>query len=147
MDGEDAKICHRRNATDMDLVRISKRLSYVLRHNPSSAGLTLDANGWVAVADLLEALGLTRAQLDEVVSRNDKQRFMIMGDRIRASQGHSVQVGIFSVPPTGSGSRSLCRRLICPYPVKMFPVLPRDQQVVGAGQGGDAVEHAAREIG
>lgn len=34
---------------DRDLVRISKFLSLVLRHEPGHAGLTLDPNGWVGV--------------------------------------------------------------------------------------------------
>jgi putative RNA 2'-phosphotransferase len=80
----------------VDVVATSKRLSYVLRHRPDAAGLTLDAAGWVDVEDLLAALGLTRGQLDEVVARNDKQRFAFddTGGRIRASQGHSVPVDL-----------------------------------------------------
>jgi putative RNA 2'-phosphotransferase len=83
----------------MDVVPTSKRLSYVLRHAPASIGLSLDAAGWVDVDDLLAALAahgtpLSRAQLDDVVARNDKQRFALdpTGTRIRASQGHSVPV-------------------------------------------------------
>jgi putative RNA 2'-phosphotransferase len=83
-----------------DVVRLSKRLSYVLRHRPDSAGLTLDDAGWVYVDALLHALGLTRAQLEEVVARNDKQRFALdaSGTRIRASQGHSVPVDLGYAP-------------------------------------------------
>ncbi|HLL67836.1 MAG TPA: RNA 2'-phosphotransferase [Micromonosporaceae bacterium] len=93
---------------DADLVRISKRLSLHLRHAPERIGLTLDRGGWVAVADLLAALSrhglrLTRAELDEVVTRNDKQRFAYdpTGTRIRASQGHStpVELDLPPVPP------------------------------------------------
>lgn len=93
----------------MDLVRTSKRLSYVLRHHPESIGIGLDAAGWVAVDDLLAALAahglrLTRAELDEVVAGNDKRRFAVdaTGTRIRASQGHSVAVDLgyeAAVPP------------------------------------------------
>ena len=87
-----------------DVVRVSKRLSRVLRHAPGSAGLTLDEHGWVAVEELLSALGLTRVELDDVVARNDKQRFALdpTGTRIRASQGHSVPVDLgyaAAVPP------------------------------------------------
>src|SRR3954470_13923006 len=83
-------------ADDADVVRLSRRLSYVLRHAPGSVGLTLDPAGWVDVADLLAPLGATRAQLDDVVARNDKQRFALdpTGTRIRASQGHSVPVDL-----------------------------------------------------
>lgn len=79
-----------------DVVRASKRLSRVLRHAPDSVGLTLDDAGWVDVADLLAALGMTRSQLDDVVAGNDKRRFAFddSGTRIRASQGHSVPVDL-----------------------------------------------------
>jgi putative RNA 2'-phosphotransferase len=83
----------------VDVVGTSKRLSYVLRHAPGSVGLILDPAGWVAVEDLLAALSahgrpVTRSELEEVVSRNDKQRFAFdpTGTRIRASQGHSIPV-------------------------------------------------------
>ncbi|WP_164702016.1 RNA 2'-phosphotransferase [Modestobacter sp. KNN46-3] len=87
-----------------DVVRLSRRLSHVLRHAPDSAGLTLDDAGWVGVDDLLAALQLTRSQLDDVVGRNDKRRFAFddSGTRIRASQGHSVPVALGygpAVPP------------------------------------------------
>jgi putative RNA 2'-phosphotransferase len=81
--------------------RVSRRLSYVLRHAPDSVGLALDPAGWADVEELLDALArhglrLTRAQLDGVVARNDKQRFALdgTGRRIRASQGHSVPVDL-----------------------------------------------------
>ncbi len=77
-----------------DVVRRSKRLSYVLRHAPGSVGLTLDPAGWADVDTLLAALGWTRAELEHVVAANDKRRFALddTGTRIRASQGHSVAV-------------------------------------------------------
>jgi putative RNA 2'-phosphotransferase len=79
-----------------DVVRRSKRLSYVLRHAPGSVGLTLDAAGWADVEALLAALGWTRAELEHVVATNDKRRFALdeTGTRIRASQGHSVAVDL-----------------------------------------------------
>jgi putative RNA 2'-phosphotransferase len=79
--------------------RVSKKMAYVLRHAPETAGLTLDANGWVPVTDLLTALRIDRATLDEVVATNDKKRYAIEAgpdgrDRVRASQGHSVEVDL-----------------------------------------------------
>jgi putative RNA 2'-phosphotransferase len=94
-----------RRVTRVDVVRLSKRLSYVLRHAPGSIGLTLDDAGWVDVEQLLIALAqhgrpVTRAELDDVVARNDKQRFAFdtTGTRIRASQGHSVPIELGYVP-------------------------------------------------
>ncbi|MEU2347846.1 RNA 2'-phosphotransferase [Modestobacter sp. NPDC049651] len=83
-----------------DVVRTSKRLSYVLRHHPDSAGLVLDEHGWADVGALLAALRLTRAELDDVVARNDDQRFAFdaTGTRIRASQGHSIAVDLGYAP-------------------------------------------------
>ena len=91
----------------MDVVRISKRLSYVLRHRPDRIGIELDDAGWVDVDVLLDALAasgppVTRAELERVVATNDKRRFAFdaSGTRIRASQGHSVAVELGYAPET-----------------------------------------------
>jgi len=81
------------------LVATSKMLSKTLRHDPARVGLTLDAQGWVGVDELLAAFAargrhITRAELAEVVEGNDKRRFTIDGDRIRANQGHSIEVDL-----------------------------------------------------
>jgi putative RNA 2'-phosphotransferase len=79
--------------------RVSKRLSYWLRHAPEAAGLKLDLAGWASTEAILEALRdsrlpTTASELQAIVARNDKQRFELSkaGDRIRARQGHSIQV-------------------------------------------------------
>jgi putative RNA 2'-phosphotransferase len=84
-----------------DLKNSSKFLSYVLRHAPESIGLALDANGWASVDELLakaEGVGkrLDRAALKEIVATSDKKRFTLSedGSRIRAAQGHSVDVAL-----------------------------------------------------
>jgi len=86
------------------LVRRSKHLSLVLRHDPGSVGIALDAAGWVDVAVLLPAMKLTGEQLEELVAKNEKKRFEFNENRtrIRASQGHSVDVELGyeeKVPP------------------------------------------------
>jgi len=86
-------------------VRVSRRISMVLRHRPESAGLTLDTNGWVPIADLLAALSLSRGELDVIVEHNDKSRFAVCRrddgtEWIRASQGHSRKVRVdLDLPP------------------------------------------------
>lgn len=94
-----------------DLVRLSKFLSLVLRHEPERIGITLDSNGWVAVDDLLAAADragkpISREHLDLVVATNDKKRFAFSSDgsRIRASQGHSVEVDL-DLPPAAPPER------------------------------------------
>ena len=85
-------------------MRVSRRLSWALRHDPVAAGLVLDPQGWAAVADVLTALELSRDVLDAVVAGNDKRRFAIEvrdgTERIRASQGHTVRVDLGLVPAT-----------------------------------------------
>ncbi len=83
------------------LVTVSKYLSKHLRHRPDRLGLALAPGGWVQVEALLAAcrahqFPLTRAELEEVVTRNDKQRFAFDAtrQRIRANQGHSVEVDL-----------------------------------------------------
>lgn len=90
-------------------VEISKFLSYVLRHEPGSIGLALDANGWAKVDELLakaNAAGkrIDMATLQRVVETNEKKRFTLSDDRslIRAAQGHSVTVDLdlpWTTPP------------------------------------------------
>ncbi|KPI13158.1 RNA 2'-phosphotransferase [Actinobacteria bacterium OK074] len=80
-------------------MKVSKYLSKHLRHQPDRIGLVLDEGGWVEIEALLAAAAahgfrISRAELDHVVAANDKQRFAIEGTRIRASQGHSVEVDL-----------------------------------------------------
>ena len=78
-----------------NIKKISKFLSLLLRHKPQTIGLKLDANGWADIDEIIEKsknIRLNRALIDEVVAQNDKQRFIIKDNRIRANQGHSIGV-------------------------------------------------------
>ncbi|MFP1626073.1 RNA 2'-phosphotransferase [Streptomyces sp. 5K101] len=84
---------------DRRTVKVSKYLSKHLRHQPERIGITLDANGWVPIDELMRAAAehgfrFTRAELDHVVAVNDKRRFTIDEGRIRANQGHTVDVDL-----------------------------------------------------
>ncbi|PHM50787.1 RNA 2'-phosphotransferase [Xenorhabdus miraniensis] len=79
--------------------KISKFLSYVLRHQPESIGLVLDSEGWVDIGTLIKCAAkhgkrLNYALIEQVVATNDKKRFAISEDqkRIRAVQGHSTKL-------------------------------------------------------
>ena len=65
----------------------------------------MDSAGWVDVDALLlgcasAGVRCTREELDLVVAQNDKQRFAFSPDRrrIRANQGHSVEVDLDYAP-------------------------------------------------
>jgi putative RNA 2'-phosphotransferase len=87
------------------LTQHSKLLSLVLRHQPEAIGITLDENGWANVDELLaktKERGLTLELLQRVVAENDKKRFSFSDDgtRIRANQGHSLEVDLQLEPMT-----------------------------------------------
>ncbi len=91
------------------VTKISKYLSYHLRHRPDKLGLQLFDGGWVEVDKLLQAsrkrkFPITLSELRYVVEHNDKQRFAFddTNTLIRANQGHSVKVDLQlkpTVPP------------------------------------------------
>ncbi len=88
-------------------IKLSKFLSLVLRHEPEKAGLTLDEAGWADVDELLAGCNrrgkdLSRSRLERIVADCEKQRFAFSPDRtrIRASQGHSVEVDLQYEPRT-----------------------------------------------
>ncbi|MEV0681396.1 RNA 2'-phosphotransferase [Actinosynnema sp. NPDC050436] len=87
---------------EQELIRLSKRMSKHLRHSPESAGLTLDPSGWVDLDAFVRALRTTRENVLEVVARDNKQRYAVEAGRIRANQGHTVEVDLdlpVSEPP------------------------------------------------
>jgi putative RNA 2'-phosphotransferase len=82
-----------------DLKHTSKFISLVLRHKPEEIGLQLDQQGWANVDALIEKMSrkgftINMDILQEIVSTNDKKRFAFNEDKtkIRASQGHSIEV-------------------------------------------------------
>ncbi|MFD5569610.1 RNA 2'-phosphotransferase [Streptomyces cadmiisoli] len=84
---------------DRRTVKVSKYIAKHLRHQPERIGLVLDEAGWVEIDTLIAAAAahgfrFTREELDHVVAHNDKRRFAIDGTRIRASQGHTVEVDL-----------------------------------------------------
>lgn len=93
--------------TDKEITRKSKFLSLILRHEPGRVELTLDNAGWVSVEELLQAVNrhgvtLNLEELKHIVATSDKKRFAFSDDglRIRASQGHSIEVDLQYTPQT-----------------------------------------------
>ena len=86
--------------TAPDLTRISKYMSLILRHKPEVIGIHLDAHGWADVNALLAGISkkypINRDILEEIVQSDEKQRYSFSeeGTKIRANQGHSIQVDV-----------------------------------------------------
>ncbi|WAI81216.1 MULTISPECIES: RNA 2'-phosphotransferase [Achromobacter] len=79
------------------LTETSKFLSFILRHEPQTIGLQLDAEGWTDINSLIvgaakEGRVLDQAIIQAVVNNSNKKRFTLSVDglRIRAAQGHSA---------------------------------------------------------
>ncbi len=83
--------------------KISKFLSFILRHKPQYIDIVLDEQGWANIDELIkkanqsrEFITLDRSLIKLVVESNDKKRFTISEDsqRIRANQGHSININL-----------------------------------------------------
>ncbi|MGN0815044.1 MAG: RNA 2'-phosphotransferase [Candidatus Coproplasma sp.] len=81
--------------------KLSTFIAYVLRHNPSAIGISLDGQGWADVGELIEGINRTGriidvALLQKIVKDDEKGRYSFNGDmtKIRANQGHSIDVNL-----------------------------------------------------
>lgn len=125
----------------MDYDKLSKEVSYALRHAPWEYELEMDEQGWVIVKQLLEALNssnewknLTQNDLKEMIIRSQKKRHEISDGKIRAYYGHSVPNKIIKKeisPPTilyhGTSTKFLDS-------IKEKGLLPKDRNYVHLSQ-------------
>lgn len=103
---------------DVDLGRF---ISLILRHQPEAIGISLDENGWANTDELIAGINekgesITKEDLDRIVRENNKKRYIFNEDKtkIRANQGHSIEVDIGLepvIPPAflyhGTGEKSV----------------------------------------
>jgi putative RNA 2'-phosphotransferase len=86
---------------DRRLVKLSKFLALILRHQPERFALALDDAGWTSLSEVMEIVkGLpnfrwaNRSDVMQVVEQgtgDGKMRFQVEGGRIRALYGHSFE--------------------------------------------------------
>ncbi len=82
---------------DLD-IRISKFLSFVLRHGPDKYNLVLDTNGYADLKTVLNILSnrfknekISKQTIESIIQNSEKKRFEIVEDKIRAFYGHSIE--------------------------------------------------------
>ena len=86
----------------MDLIKLSKEISYALRHEPQKYGLSLDEEGYVSVEQLLSAINAggeynppaTLDEINDMIEHSEKKRHEIKNGKIRALYGHTLEVKI-----------------------------------------------------
>ena len=85
----------------MNLTKVSKFISLILRHKPEEIGIELDKYGWAKVDELVAGIAkrypdFTKKTLTDIVRTDEKQRYSFNEDRtlIRANQGHSIPVDL-----------------------------------------------------
>lgn len=85
----------------MSRIKLSKKLAYILRHDPGSLGLEMDGKGWCNLGDLLKGLKVSRDDVMDVVEHDKKSRYTVKGGMIRANFGHSISsVNVLGRPQT-----------------------------------------------
>ncbi|MBQ7266491.1 MAG: RNA 2'-phosphotransferase [Firmicutes bacterium] len=86
----------------MDYTKLSKEISYALRHAPWEYELELDSEGFVPIQQLIEAINesgnynrpITKSDLEHIIETSEKKRHEIQNDSIRALYGHTVSTHI-----------------------------------------------------
>lgn len=118
-------------------VQLSRFMALILRHRADQFGVELDDQGYASIEDLIRAIRssprwrrVTREDILEVVRQQEKRRFEINRERIRALYGHSLPQRITYPevdPPDylyhGTGPASLNR-------IRVEGLLPMERQYV-----------------
>ena len=90
--------------------KLSKTISYFLRHAPEEAGLEMDEFGFVSLEKLAEALrdrgwtGLVVDELAEKIKAGGSKRFEVMEGKVRAKYGHSRDIKVDRLPLKDPGT-------------------------------------------
>lgn len=90
----------------MDYTKLSKEISYALRHAPWEYELELDEEGFVPVVQLIHALNesgeyketITKDDILHIIKISEKKRHELKDGKIRALYGHTVPSHIRKEP-------------------------------------------------
>lgn len=125
----------------MNYVKLSKEISYALRHAPWEYELEMDEKGWVSVKQLIDALhkdeqwkNVSENDLAIMIEKSEKKRHEIFNGKIKAHYGHSIPMRIVkeeTMPPEvlfhGTSRRVL-------KSIKEKGLLPKERQYVHLSQ-------------
>jgi putative RNA 2'-phosphotransferase len=129
--------------------RLSRFLTFLLRHKPKDYPMTIDREGfapWQEVVDLVQErfYDATEEQIRALIAGAEKKRFEIRGDKVRATYGHSfpVDLGTADAAPPAElfygTSRDLAQSML------RSGLKPRDRQYVHLSVSAAEAESVAR---
>lgn len=129
--------------------RISRFLTYLLRHRPPEYPLVFDERGCVDWRDIVEIVqeryyDVTEEEIRAVVSDSDKKRFELQEGKVRATYGHSFPVdlgGETAEPPPKlyyGSARDLAQSML------RNGLKPRDRQYVHLSLSAEEAESVAK---
>lgn len=129
--------------------RLSRFLTFLLRHRPKEYPLTIDREGfapWQEVVDMVQErfYDATEEQIRTLIDGAEKKRFEIRGDKVRATYGHSFPVDLGTTeeaPPAQlfyGAARDLAQSML------RNGLKPRDRQYVHLSVTADEAESVAR---
>jgi putative RNA 2'-phosphotransferase len=115
--------------------RISRFLSYLLRHCPKDYPLSFDRQGFALWHDIVDVVqerfpDITEDEIREVIENSDKQRFELKEGKVRATYGHSfpVDLGLEAVEPPSELYHGTARDLA--QSILRGGLKPRDRRYV-----------------
>ena len=129
--------------------RISRFLTYLLRHRPQEYPLVFDRRGFADWRDVVELVqerfyDVTEDDIRAVVSDAQKQRFELQEEKVRATYGHTFPVELGDetmVPPARlyyGTARDLAQSML------RHGLKPRDRQYVHLSVSAEEAESVAR---
>jgi putative RNA 2'-phosphotransferase len=71
-------------------LKISRKLCYLLRHN--NRDLNMDEFGYINTGDITKELNINIDDLLRIVEEDNKVRYTISKDKIKANYGHSIDI-------------------------------------------------------
>ena len=88
-----------------DRLRLSKLISYILRHDPWCVGLSINREGWVTISELVKAIRerwihkelyqwVTKEHIIALAKLDPRGRFEVRDEMIRARYGHNKALNI-----------------------------------------------------
>ena len=129
--------------------RLSRFLTFLLRHKPKDYPLAMDGEGFAPWPDVVELVrqrfyDVAEDQMRELIAGGSRKRFEIRGDKVRATYGHSFPVNLgdrLAEPPAQlyfGAARDLAQSML------RRGLEPCDRQYVHLSVTADEAESVAR---